>query len=53
MRIYFRPDDTLVIAPDDSIESMALKYWLKEYEAHGDKLLDVDAELPIALEDRS
>lgn len=53
MRIYFKPDDTLVVCADDSTEVMALKYWLKEYEAHGDKVLEIDTDAPIALGDRS
>jgi hypothetical protein len=51
MKVYFRDDCTLVIAPTDSVESMALKYWATEYSTHGDKLLDVDTELPIVMLD--
>lgn len=53
MKIYFREDDTLVICPNDSVEAMALKYWSKEYEEHGDKVLEVSTGVPIALEDKS
>lgn len=53
MRIYFRDDDTLVVGASDSVEAMALKYWLKEYEAHGDKVFEVETTVPIALSDRS
>lgn len=49
MRVYFRDDDTLVICPDNSVEAMALKYWMKEYAEHGDKVLEVDTAVPIAL----
>jgi hypothetical protein len=49
MRLYFKDDDTLVIAASDSIEAMALKYWLAEYAKHGDKLFEVETDLPIML----
>lgn len=49
MRLYFRDDDTLVIGAQDSVEAMALKYWLSEYKTHGDKLLEVDTDVPIKL----
>ena len=49
MRIYFRDDDTLVVAASDSIEAMALKYWLNEYAKHGDKLFEVETDVPIRL----
>lgn len=49
MRIYFRDDDTLVVGASDSVEAMALKYWLKEYAEHGDKVLEVDPTVPIML----
>jgi hypothetical protein len=39
----------LVIGPDNSVEAMALKYWMKEYAEHGDKVLEVDTAVPIAL----
>lgn len=45
MKIYFSDDDTLNICPENSIEAMALKYWKKEYEAHGDKVLAVGTEV--------
>ncbi len=41
MRIEFDSDDTLIIMPENSVELMALKYWRKEYEEHGDKVLEV------------
>lgn len=53
MKIYFRDDDTLVVAASDSVEAMALKYWIKEYNEHGDKVFEVDTNVPIALADRS
>lgn len=46
MKIYFREDDTLVVCPEDSVEAMALKYWMMEYQKHGPKLFDVDTEVP-------
>jgi hypothetical protein len=49
MRIYFDADDTLHISPENSVESMALKYWEKEYKEHGDKVFEVDAQVAIKL----
>jgi hypothetical protein len=49
MRIYFKDDDTLVVGAQDSIEAMALKYWLSEFEKQGSKLLEVDTDAPIQL----
>jgi hypothetical protein len=49
MRIYFDDDDTLHITPENSTEAMALKYWKKEYAEHGEKVLEVDTEVPIKL----
>lgn len=49
MRVYFKDDDTLVIGASDSVEAMALKYWMKEFAEHGAKLLDVDTVVPIVL----
>ena len=46
MKVYFDPDDTLHICPENSTERMALKYWLKEYKEHGPKVLTVDLEPP-------
>lgn len=50
MRIYFDNDDTLHICPENSIEAMALKYWAKEYDEHGSKVLEVDTEVPLKLD---
>lgn len=49
MRIYFRDDDTLVVAASDSVEAMALKYWMKEYAEHGNKVFEVDPTVPLLL----
>lgn len=49
MKVYFDNDDTLHIRAENSVEAMALKYWKGEYEAHGDKMLEVDTEVPITL----
>lgn len=49
MRVYFRDDDTLVVGAENSVEAMALKYWAKEYAEHGDKVLEIDPVVPIAL----
>lgn len=45
MRIYFDKDDALHIEPEDSVEKMALKYWVGEYKEHGSKVLAVDTEM--------
>lgn len=45
MEIKFREDDTLVICAENTVEVLALKYWLKEYAAHGNKVLDIDLTL--------
>lgn len=45
MRIEFDKDDVLIIMPETSVEAMALKYWLKEFEAHGEKMLDVSTDV--------
>lgn len=49
MRVYFDADDTLHITPDDTVERMALKYWVQEYKEHGSKVLDVDFDSPLRL----
>lgn len=49
MHIIFKADDTLRICPDNSVEAMALKYWAREYEEHGDKVLEVMTDVPIRL----
>lgn len=45
MKIEFDEDATLIIMPENSVEAMALKYWAKEYEAHGDKVLEVSTDV--------
>lgn len=49
MKLEFAPDMSLVIVPESSVEAMALRYWEKEYREHGDKMLQVVTEIPIAL----
>jgi hypothetical protein len=44
MKVYFDVGDVLHICPEDSVERLALKYWLKELKEHGLKVLDVDIE---------
>jgi hypothetical protein len=44
MRVYFDEHDVLHLCPEDTTEAMALKYWMKEYAAHGSKMLDVEIE---------
>lgn len=44
MRIDFKKDHTLVVTAETSVETMALKYWMKEYIAHGDKLLEINTD---------
>lgn len=45
MRVEFDSDDTLIIMPENSVEAMALKYWAKEYEEHGSKVLEVSTDV--------
>jgi hypothetical protein len=50
MRVDFKPEnDTLCIVAETSIEAMALKYWRKEYDEHGDKVLEVVTDVPYRL----
>jgi hypothetical protein len=49
MDVRFKPDDTLCIVAETSIEAMALKYWLREYAEHGDKVLEVVTDVPYRL----
>lgn len=49
MDIHFKDDCTLVIRPGNSVEAMALKYWEKEYEEHGEKMLEVDTEVAMRM----
>lgn len=46
MKVEFQEDGTLSICPEDSVERMALKYWVMEYRTHGDKMIEVSDELP-------
>jgi hypothetical protein len=41
MKITFSDDDTLIIIPESGIEAMALKYWKKEFDEHGSRVLEV------------
>lgn len=49
MRIYFDDNDVLHVAPSDTVEAMALKYWAKEYAAHGAKMLEVETDVPLKM----
>jgi len=49
MRVYFDDSDTLHIEPENTVERMALKYWVQEYREHGPKLLEVDFDSPLRL----
>ena len=53
MKIEFDNASVLTIVPDDSVEAMALRYWEKEYETHGPKMLAVETQIPIRLTDKS
>ncbi len=50
MRIHFDDDEVLHICPKNSVEAMALRYWLEEYKAHGDKMLVVETSVPKPVE---
>ena len=49
MKIEFGPDSSLRIVPETSVEAMALRYWEKEFEEHGTKLLHVVTQIPVQL----
>ncbi len=49
MKIEFGKDDTLIIMAENSIESMALKYWKNEFEEHGEKVLHVSTDYPMQI----
>lgn len=49
VKVYFDDKDVLHVVPKDSIGVMALKYWKKEFEEHGEKVLEVDTQVPIKL----
>lgn len=49
MKLYFKPDNTLVIIPENTVEMMALKYWQHEYDEHSSKVLEVRLDVPIEL----
>jgi len=42
MKVYFKEDDTLVVEAECNVEAMALKYWMKEYAAHGNKVFEIE-----------
>ena len=47
MIIQFKPDGTMVVVPESSVELMALKYWMYEFQRHGSKMLEVMVETGI------
>jgi hypothetical protein len=49
MKIEFAPDSAMRIVPETSVEAMALKYWEKEFEEHGTKMLTVVNQVPVRL----
>ncbi len=36
----------MVVAPENTVELMALKYWFYEFQKHGTKMLEVMIEDP-------
>lgn len=49
MVIQFKPDGTMVIVPETSVELMALKYWMYEFQKHGTKMLEVMVETELVV----
>lgn len=49
MRIEFAPDSAMRIVPETSVEAMALRYWEKEFEEHGIKMITVVTQIPVQL----
>lgn len=47
MVLQFKVDGTMVIAPETSVELMALKYWMYEFQKHGVKMLEVLTETEV------
>ena len=47
MVIHFKPDGTMVITPQTTVELMALKYWMYEFQKHGTKMLEVMIETEV------
>lgn len=47
--IYFDDKDVLHIAPKDGVAAMALKYFEKERAAHGEIMIVIDTDIPLAL----
>lgn len=48
MIVEFTDESVLRVIPETSIEAMALKYWEKEFEAHGVKMFEVETKTPHA-----
>ncbi len=44
MQVDFKVDGTMIIVPESSVELMALKYWMYEFQKHGVKMLEVMVE---------
>ena len=49
MVLEFKPDGTMVIVPESSVELMALKYWMYEFQKHGVKMLEVMVETELVV----
>lgn len=49
MILEFKPDGTMVIVPESSVELMALKYWMYEFQKHGVKMLEVMVETELVV----
>lgn len=46
MKVKFDMAGVLHVVPEDSVEAMALRYWEKEYEAHGGRMIEVETAIP-------
>lgn len=49
MKLHFTDNDVLVLCAETDVEAMALKYWLAEFNKHGEKLVEVNTDVPIRL----
>ena len=50
MKVYIDDAMVLHICPKDGVEVMALKYWYKEFQTHGMKMLEVEGDTDLHCE---
>lgn len=46
MNVKFDNNGVLYVVPENSTETMALRYWEKEYQTHGSRMIEVVTEIP-------